>query len=138
MGLALELREEAAAVQREMAAAEGSAGALLGAMAVAVARVRAVVRRVRRRVAVGATLMVGELSVTVEVGLALALQEGAAAEGSAGDLGGAMAVAVARVACTVGVRWTLAAAPVPVEAASTEAVSTEAVPTEAGSREGWW
>ena len=37
VGSALALREEEAAVQREMAVAEGSAGALSGAMAVAVA-----------------------------------------------------------------------------------------------------
>ena len=59
VGSALALREEAAAVQREIAVVEGSADVLLGAtVAVAVVRVRAVVRRVGRRVAVGAPPMV--------------------------------------------------------------------------------
>ena len=53
VGSALAMCEEAAAIQRERATAEGSAGAFSGAMAVVVARVRAVVLRVRQRVAGG-------------------------------------------------------------------------------------
>ena len=67
MGSALALPEEAAVVQREMAAAEGSAGALSGAMAVAVARVVGVALRMRQMEAVGAVAMLQLLAALVEV-----------------------------------------------------------------------